>query len=190
EYTHALECYNLALKLGHEDASLYAKRSLCHLNNRDQLRYLDDALSYMKAMNPGSILCLLPCFEEKAQNSVLAYFKEWKAHHLAASSATAVAAPTPPVQLPAAKPRTYKQQRARIFEAIYPHFAPVPLKLRDDSNFRMIAIKIQQLRGTSIDFRNLTGEAALRRVLPPGTNFGSGKIGLYAAASKYLDSHQ
>ncbi|CAN6343659.1 unnamed protein product [Urochloa humidicola] len=79
-YAHALRCYTKALKLGHEDASLYAKRSLCHLNNHDQLRYLDDAFSYTNAMNSGLIL---PCFEEKAQRSVLAYFEEWKARYLA-----------------------------------------------------------------------------------------------------------
>ncbi|CAN6348349.1 unnamed protein product [Urochloa humidicola] len=67
EYTHALGCYSLALKLGHEDQSLYAKRSLCYLHNSNQLRYLDDALYY----------------EKETKKSVSAFLKEWSASYLA-----------------------------------------------------------------------------------------------------------
>ncbi|CAL4898082.1 unnamed protein product [Urochloa decumbens] len=80
EYTHALGCYNLAFKLGHEDPSLYAKRSLCHLGNREPLRYLDDALSYMNAKDPYPVL---PYSEEDAKQSVMDYFRGWKARYLA-----------------------------------------------------------------------------------------------------------
>ncbi|CAL4891194.1 unnamed protein product [Urochloa decumbens] len=77
EYTHALGCYNLALKLGHEDPSLYAKRSLCHLGNSEPLRYLDDALSYMNAKGPYAE----PCSEEDAKQSVLDYLRGWRTRY-------------------------------------------------------------------------------------------------------------
>ncbi|CAN6334838.1 unnamed protein product [Urochloa humidicola] len=67
EYTHALGCYSLALKLGHGDPSLYAKRSLCYMHNHDRLRYSDDARYY----------------EEETKKSVSAFLKEWRASYLA-----------------------------------------------------------------------------------------------------------
>ncbi|KAF8692217.1 hypothetical protein HU200_039820 [Digitaria exilis] len=52
EYARALRCYTKALRLGIDDESeLYAKRSLCHLMTRDEERYLDDAMVYVKLLD-------------------------------------------------------------------------------------------------------------------------------------------
>ncbi|KAG2630529.1 hypothetical protein PVAP13_3KG530800 [Panicum virgatum] len=75
-YADALRCYTKALRLGHGDPALYAKRSLCHLRNYDQHRFLDDAYSYMDIMTPD---LSVPCSEKAAKKLVLGYDMNWRA---------------------------------------------------------------------------------------------------------------
>ncbi|TVU06253.1 hypothetical protein EJB05_49455, partial [Eragrostis curvula] len=53
DYAVALRCYTKALRIGHDDPTLYAKRSICHLHTYDGDRYLDDALAYVTLANPN-----------------------------------------------------------------------------------------------------------------------------------------
>ena len=56
------------MEIDPENSSLYAKRSLCHLRNYDQHRFLDDAYSYMDIMTPD---LSVPCSEKAAKKLVL-----------------------------------------------------------------------------------------------------------------------
>ncbi|KAL6641507.1 hypothetical protein ACP70R_019688 [Stipagrostis hirtigluma subsp. patula] len=99
------------------------------------------------------------------------------------ASASYEAAPGMTVAAVAAPPSSYDQKRQDLRQQINGYLAlKEPLRVRDDTTFRQIAIVIQQRRGTNIDFTHLSGEESLRQVLPPGTNFGRGRMGLYRAA--------
>ncbi|TVU06187.1 hypothetical protein EJB05_49386, partial [Eragrostis curvula] len=70
DYAVALRCYTKALRIGHDDPTLYAKRSICHLHTYDGDRYLDDTLAYVTLANPNLSASVS---DDEAKQFVLSY---------------------------------------------------------------------------------------------------------------------
>jgi len=87
------------------------------------------------------------------------------------------------------KPR-FKKQYVNVRQEIHRYMGPVPMKIADDSMFLQIAISVLNIRGIALDLNNMSGQAALRLVLPAGTDFGRGKIGMYKAALNFYESNE
>ncbi|TVU06257.1 hypothetical protein EJB05_49459, partial [Eragrostis curvula] len=78
DYAVALRCYTKALRIGHDDPTLYAKRSICHLHTYDGDRYLDDALAYVTLANPNLSASLS---DDEAKQFVLVNFARKSQRH-------------------------------------------------------------------------------------------------------------
>lgn len=88
------------------------------------------------------------------------------------------------------KKKKYKAWQTELRQAIGRYFPDEPMKIRHESSFRQFAERVQTIRGTAVDLTNLTGEEALRQVLPAGTDLGRGSTAVYRAVLKFLSSRQ
>ncbi|KAG0521562.1 hypothetical protein BDA96_08G172000 [Sorghum bicolor] len=75
EYDIALRFYTEAAQVGHQDPTLYAKRSLCHLYLRVPAKYTEEAINYMNMVQPN-LSTLDP--ESDAKRMVLDFGRTWK----------------------------------------------------------------------------------------------------------------
>ncbi|XP_008678526.1 ankyrin repeat and protein kinase domain-containing protein 1 isoform X4 [Zea mays] len=76
EHDIALRFYNEAAQVGHEVATLYAKKSLCYLHLRDPAKFIDEAINYINMVQPD-LSTLNP--ESDAKKLVLEFGRTWKA---------------------------------------------------------------------------------------------------------------
>lgn len=89
------------------------------------------------------------------------------------------------------KRKKYKVWQTELRQGISTYFPDgEPMKISHNSTFRQIAGVVQTIRGTALDVGNVTGEEAVRQVLPAGTRIGRGTTAVYHAAYKFLISSQ